>query len=145
VLHLADGPALPSAESGIVTIALGSASGPRLASDVALLGRSVAPVPDLVALARSHLAQSSRDRQIIVGTNVLAAGAVLTLGLTSMPVVFASNLATWAVRTRAQQAFAEARLGRLVAGPIAPVSTPEEPTLAEQAEYTRQTRYRGAA
>jgi cation transport ATPase len=109
VLHVRDTAVLPYTRDNYVSIGLAGSQGIRHDADIVLLGRSIAPLPTLVALARDHVAQSRQDRWTIIGLNLASVAGVFAFGLTGLTVVLISNLATYLARDRARQALDEAK------------------------------------
>jgi cation transport ATPase len=114
VLHVRDGPALPHARSGYVSIALAGPDGIRHDADMVLLGRSIAPLPTLVALARDNVAHNRQDRWAVVAPNLAGVAGVFAFGFSGLTVVLISNAATYIAHHRARRALKEAKINSSV-------------------------------
>jgi len=114
VLHVRDGAALPHTRAGYVSVALAGPDGLRHDADVALFGRSLAPLPALVAVARDSAARDREDRVAVLVPNIAAVAGVFALGFTGLTVVLVSNLATYVVHDRARKALADAKANPVV-------------------------------
>ena len=106
VLHVRDGAALPHARDDYLSIGLAGPDGIRHDADIALLDRSIAPLPVLIKLARETVAACREDRWTIVAPNIAAVAGVFAFGMTGLAVVLISNLATYVVHERARRTLA---------------------------------------
>jgi cation transport ATPase len=109
VVHVRDGAALPHTRDNYVSIGLASPEGIRNDADIVLLGRSIAPLPALVALSRDSMADSREDRWTVVAPNLAGLASVFTFNITGLTVVLISNLATYIAHGRARQALVEVK------------------------------------
>jgi Cu2+-exporting ATPase len=109
VVHVRNGPALAHVADDYVSLALAGPDGVSDDADVALLGRSIAQLPVLMALARDSVAQSEWDRWTMTAPNVAAVASVLALGFPGITVVLTSTLATYIANDCAKKLLAEAR------------------------------------
>jgi cation transport ATPase len=110
VLHVRDTAVLAHRRDNYVSIGLPGSQGIRHDADIVLLGRSIAPLPALVALARDYVAQSRQDRWTIIGLNLASVAGVFAFGVTGLTPILMSNLATYIVRDRARRALDEAKV-----------------------------------
>nr|WP_294554415.1 hypothetical protein [uncultured Rhodopila sp.] len=134
VVHVRNGPALPHARDGYVSVALAGPDGIRLDADVPLRGHSIEPLPDLIHLATDTQLHDRQDRWSIVAPNGLGVAGVFAFDFSGLTVVLISNFANYVVQKRASRALASAGCGRLaesrpplaaaVADSVAPVPIP---------------------
>jgi Cu2+-exporting ATPase len=82
-------------------------------SDIALLGRSIEPLPVLFALARNHTRRIERAHHSVMAPNLLCVAAAFSLGLSSLATVFVTNFGTSMVYSRAMRSL------RASDGPVA--------------------------
>jgi cation transport ATPase len=109
VLHLREGVTLSNSDPDYVSAGLVNPDGIHSGVDFALLGRSIAPLPALIAVARESTAHSRTDRLTVTLPNIAAAAGVIGLGFTGLTVVLISNLATYVAQERARRSLIEAR------------------------------------
>jgi cation transport ATPase len=108
VVHVRNGPALPHARDGYVSVALAGPDGIRLDADVPLCGQSIAPLPDLIDLATETRRHDRQDRWSIVAPNGLGVAGVFAFDFSGLTVVLISNFANYVVQKRASRALASA-------------------------------------
>jgi cation transport ATPase len=141
VLHVRDGPALPHARDNYVSIGLASDEGIRHDADIVLLGRSIAPLPALVALSRDSAAHSRQDCWTVVAPNLAGVAGVFAFDITGLTVVLISNLATYIAHERARRALADVKAVPSVGAELAPSINDSSPTTtggkAPEPEYMR--------
>ena len=108
VVHVRNGPALPHARDGYVSVALAGPDGIRLDADVPLCGQSIEPLPDLIDLAIDTRRHDRQDRWSILAPNGLGVAGVFALDFSGLTVVLISNFANYVVQKRASRALVSA-------------------------------------
>ncbi len=126
VVHVRNGPALPHARDGYVSVALAGPEGVRHDADVPLCGRSIEPLPDLIDLAVATESDERQDRWSIVAPNGLGVAGVFAFDFSGLTVVLISNLANYLVQKRASRALASAGSGRPAGSRFVPAPTVDE-------------------
>jgi Cu2+-exporting ATPase len=107
-VYVGDAPLEASmARAAHLSMALTAAERPALGpADIVLLAPSLAPLPDLFALARDSVRRMERARRMTLAPNLFSVAGAFAFDFTAMAAVLISNLGTSAVYNQARRALA---------------------------------------
>jgi cation transport ATPase len=109
--HVHVGPGLRDSGSAHLSVALaGADENCWHEADMVLFGQSIAPLPALAVLARNSVARAANLRRMAATTNLACVAGAFAFGLSSMAVVFITNLGTSMAYNRARRALRLAAL-----------------------------------